>query len=105
MIRRPPRSTLFPYTTLFRSHPLKIDEHPCHVVARLCHPIAVPIDRHCAAFNQEDLTASIHAMASAHLDAAEPRCCGFQLFKKPARLVGKRTAEVGKTPPPSFQRD
>src|SRR2546427_5348332 len=22
MIRRPPRSTLFPYTTLFRSHPL-----------------------------------------------------------------------------------
>src|SRR5947208_8043301 len=23
MIRRPPRSTLFPYTTLFRSHPLK----------------------------------------------------------------------------------
>src|SRR3712207_7725689 len=27
MIRRPPRSTLFPYTTLFRSHTvLKIDE-------------------------------------------------------------------------------
>src|SRR5256885_9891602 len=24
MIRRPPRSTLFPYTTLFRSHPLYI---------------------------------------------------------------------------------
>src|SRR3989442_8178556 len=26
MIRRPPRSTLFPYTTLFRSH-LLLDEH------------------------------------------------------------------------------
>src|SRR5258707_11308005 len=26
MIRRPPRSTLFPYTTLFRSQPLS---HPC----------------------------------------------------------------------------
>src|SRR2546426_5854156 len=25
MIRRPPRSTLFPYTTLFRSHPLGAD--------------------------------------------------------------------------------
>src|SRR5438552_14078568 len=25
MIRRPPRSTLFPYTTLFRSHLLRID--------------------------------------------------------------------------------
>src|SRR2546425_7280656 len=24
MIRRPPRSTLFPYTTLFRSHPLNL---------------------------------------------------------------------------------
>src|SRR3712207_8630691 len=27
MIRRPPRSTLFPYTTLFRSH-LRHPEHP-----------------------------------------------------------------------------
>src|SRR3712207_7141582 len=26
MIRRPPRSTLFPYTTLFRSHEAGIDE-------------------------------------------------------------------------------
>src|SRR2546427_7281930 len=26
MIRRPPRSTLFPYTTLFRSIPLKLDQ-------------------------------------------------------------------------------
>src|SRR5205809_2728722 len=27
MIRRPPRSTLFPYTTLFRSHFFAHDEH------------------------------------------------------------------------------
>src|SRR3712207_7007022 len=27
MIRRPPRSTLFPYTTLFRSHPHTRDQH------------------------------------------------------------------------------
>src|SRR5258708_30995017 len=26
MIRRPPRSTLFPYTTLFRSHPVQLLE-------------------------------------------------------------------------------
>src|SRR3989454_9172915 len=25
MIRRPPRSTLFPYTTLFRSHPGRVE--------------------------------------------------------------------------------
>src|SRR3712207_7500770 len=28
MIRRPPRSTLFPYTTLFRSHPADHHERP-----------------------------------------------------------------------------
>src|SRR2546430_8214792 len=27
MIRRPPRSTLFPYTTLFRSHLLAVEQH------------------------------------------------------------------------------
>src|SRR3712207_7014124 len=31
MIRRPPRSTLFPYTTLFRSRPLKREnDSPSH---------------------------------------------------------------------------
>src|SRR2546422_1697171 len=39
MIRRPPRSTLFPYTTLFRSPPA-ID----HVVARIAFPGAHPYD-------------------------------------------------------------
>src|SRR5258706_11032677 len=29
MIRRPPRSTLFPYTTLFRSHPLRCRHAEC----------------------------------------------------------------------------
>src|SRR3712207_8359823 len=29
MIRRPPRSTLFPYTTLFRSSPLSLTTTPC----------------------------------------------------------------------------
>src|SRR3712207_8988974 len=31
MIRRPPRSTLFPYTTLFRSPPSNSKESPCAV--------------------------------------------------------------------------
>src|SRR2546430_6269621 len=33
MIRRPPRSTLFPYTTLFRSHRLR-RRHSLHQLAR-----------------------------------------------------------------------
>src|SRR6266446_4066904 len=30
MIRRPPRSTLFPYTTLFRSRPRRLGNRACH---------------------------------------------------------------------------
>src|SRR3712207_7460283 len=37
MIRRPPRSTLFPYTTLFRSHAV---EHPQRALAHLVHALA-----------------------------------------------------------------
>src|SRR3712207_6959289 len=38
MIRRPPRSTLFPYTTLFRSH-----DHPVPVGLRV--PVGVELER------------------------------------------------------------
>src|SRR3989442_9406832 len=41
MIRRPPRSTLFPYTTLFRSNPPKM---PCEMVgARTVMPRTTPL--------------------------------------------------------------
>src|ERR1039457_7604498 len=40
MIRRPPRSTLFPYTTLFRSIVQAIDSHPV-----LCDQIHLPVQR------------------------------------------------------------
>src|SRR2546422_8493090 len=35
MIRRPPRSTLFPYTTLFRSTGRRREDRPRHGVARI----------------------------------------------------------------------
>src|SRR3989442_9084655 len=35
MIRRPPRSTLFPYTTLFRSNILMVSVQLAHVTKRL----------------------------------------------------------------------
>src|SRR3712207_7410919 len=37
MIRRPPRSTLFPYTTLFRSPPSSAPSSPVYPVQRGCH--------------------------------------------------------------------
>src|SRR3712207_6974038 len=42
MIRRPPRSTLFPYTTLFRS--CILDEHLPRLVAE--HDHAPPVEAH-----------------------------------------------------------
>src|SRR2546430_16281125 len=44
MIRRPPRSTLFPYTTLFRSLPLpgRIDDDPVQVIGALCSRRGAP---------------------------------------------------------------
>src|SRR3712207_8654129 len=40
MIRRPPRSTLFPYTALFRSHELALAEAPVGVER---HAVAVAV--------------------------------------------------------------
>src|SRR2546425_5838181 len=34
MIRRPPRSTLFPYTTLFRSETRVVSQLSCHILPR-----------------------------------------------------------------------
>src|ERR1039457_7536840 len=38
MIRRPPRSTLFPYTTLFRSQVVRLDDHR-RLVRRVPDPV------------------------------------------------------------------
>src|SRR5258705_6687935 len=47
MIRRPPRSTLFPYTTLFRSTTrergiLRHDGGQCAAIPRSMHPVGLP---------------------------------------------------------------
>src|SRR5207244_5613743 len=88
-------------TEVFHPYPHETNEHPCRVVAGVCHIMSVPIDRHGAALSQEDLTTRIHAMASTHVDAVEPRCDGVQFVEKPARFVGKWPAKIGKAPPVS----
>src|SRR2546429_5235485 len=45
MIRRPPRSTLFPYTTLFRSHPTLRGACRGDVRAREDRRLSAPVDR------------------------------------------------------------
>src|SRR5256885_8975207 len=55
MIRRPPRSTLFPYTTLFRSRLLRPDrEWP----ARKMTGKSVPFEKELAAFQEEQISRS-----------------------------------------------
>src|SRR2546429_6160673 len=45
MIRRPPRSTLFPYTTLFRSSSWQVILCPWSLVSRLLAALAGPLFR------------------------------------------------------------
>src|SRR5258708_11224663 len=45
MIRRPPRSTLFPYTTLFRSLVQRPERHARHCAGRLRARAHAPADR------------------------------------------------------------
>src|SRR2546430_8459231 len=45
MIRRPPRSTLFPYTTLFRSIPSAPSTFSYHSLARCASPALPPAPR------------------------------------------------------------
>src|SRR2546425_11864404 len=45
MIRRPPRSTLFPYTTLFRSRRSDFDRHLAEVEARGGVPLSPEVRR------------------------------------------------------------
>src|ERR1051326_8688836 len=43
MIRRPPRSTLFPYTTLFRTHSLSVPR-PCPALRQWLRPAQKNVD-------------------------------------------------------------
>src|SRR3712207_7443700 len=44
MIRRPPRSTLFPYTTLFRSEGAQEEAQVRGTLGQPAHEVAVPVD-------------------------------------------------------------
>src|SRR3712207_8579556 len=57
MIRRPPRSTLFPYTTLFRSEGIKADAANA-ALDLLTHPSEDELMRKLAAFEEEVIEAA-----------------------------------------------
>src|SRR3712207_7646463 len=69
MIRRPPRSTLFPYTTLFRSapqHRAQLDPGPCRQLLRAGRP---PARRHL----QDEGGLLVEARSEEHTSELQPR--------------------------------
>src|SRR3989449_6515856 len=98
MIRRPPRSTLFPYTTLFRSVE--------HVELREGHGVE-PVDPHCVAPHDsvEPAAASrppgggaVFVAARANRFGERPRHLGRERPGADARRVGLRDAEDAVNP-------
>src|SRR2546425_3164283 len=70
MIRRPPRSTLFPYTTLFRSLFLNVSRFKYFCPANAANPMASLLTLHpiataigCASFRSEEHTSELQSLA------------------------------------------
>src|SRR5438874_5835469 len=79
MIRRPPRSTLFPYTTLFRSHFLGLGGGRWQVVSRIT--IIIP--------GKEEPRSEEH---TSELQSRRDLVCRLLLEKKKKRAVRPRAA-------------
>src|SRR5258706_6602116 len=68
MIRRPPRSTLFPYTTLFRSpnavHPAGRPCVPCPAAAPRVLRVRVDVRRHDVRLRSEEHTSELQSLTN-----------------------------------------
>src|SRR2546430_13293901 len=101
MIRRPPRSTLFPYTTLFRSRILQLGR--LRSDRRRDHRPAVRAGAH---GRQQELPGRLGLL---HQQGPEPRDAGVRLEPRTVRLwpAGDHVGEPGIPPwrPGAGQRD
>src|SRR5215469_1658887 len=84
MIRRPPRSTLFPYTTLFRSHPAWMPADHWHGVHRPVCPWRLVLSGHETPRRMRDvglpaLAGPLPAFAPA---TARPAACLCELVQR-----------------------
>src|SRR5256886_12630008 len=81
MIRRPPRSTLFPYTTLFRSRIAGTRSEPTLAIRQQHDRLAGHLDAH-------PITESVDACLArrSHLDAHRPRSADLDLVEVPRAL-------------------
>src|SRR2546425_1503175 len=63
MIRRPPRSTLFPYTTLFRSPAVRGAEDPCDRTDHEPREDRAEFERHVRVRRSEEHTSELQSLA------------------------------------------
>src|SRR5260221_5255657 len=100
MIRRPPRSTLFPYTTLFRSTrgPAAGRDHAGRPDLRCwselaCHGRGLPAARRCRPAGQPLLAARSHRSEehTSELQSHSDLVCRLLLEKKKDKKLPKRT--------------
>src|SRR2546422_9040759 len=90
MIRRPPRSTLFPYTTLFRSLDLDLARHLIEHAAGVADAVRVPhqVDRD----PERDLLRRVD-LVEVHVDDVGPQRMALDLadqrLRSEERRVGK----------------
>src|SRR2546430_5749195 len=86
MIRRPPRSTLFPYTTLFRSAFFRSSHNPNA-------NIPLSFDTHSSPYSSYRWTMRSEEHTS-ELQSQSNLVCRLLLEKKKARRVGKHRCDV-----------
>src|SRR2546429_3205003 len=99
MIRRPPRSTLFPYTTLFRSVPISSDVFwPLLLLAALVWPLDVAVRR--ITLSPRQLVANAVGLVTERrardLEVAVPA----ELSRLRQRVASTRRRRPGAAPPP-----
>src|SRR5256885_6654202 len=86
MIRRPPRSTLFPYTTLFRSVDRRIDRNPVSTIHHAAeHEPEHHAERGAAESDQDPLREEDAARSEEHTSELQSPCnlvCRLLLEKK-----------------------
>src|SRR3712207_9372591 len=89
MIRRPPRSTLFPYTTLFRSPEDDVDRVDAAIFDELCRGVLSDATR-------ADLRAVVRRLAARGADAVALCCTELELLLDPGDSPRSEERRVGK---------